>query len=64
MERISLYVKESYNELVNKVTWPTWPNLYSSAVLVVVASIIIALIIFVMDVISKGILKWIYNLGA
>jgi len=62
MERISLYVKESYNELVNKVTWPTWPNLYSSAILVVVASIIIALIIFVMDLISKQILSFIYNM--
>ena len=28
------YVKESYNELVNKVTWPTFPQLQSSAIVV------------------------------
>ena len=62
MERLKLYIKESYNELVNKVTWPTWPNLLSSTRVVIVASIILALIIFVMDVISKGLLDRIYAL--
>ena len=60
MDTIVLYVKESYNELVNKVTWPTWPNLQSSTVLVIVASIILSLIIFVMDVISKQSLSLVY----
>lgn len=62
MDRIILYIKESYNELVHKVTWPSWSNLYSSTILVLVASIILALIIFVMDVISKGVLDQIYGL--
>lgn len=62
MERLKLYIKESYNELVNKVTWPTWPNLLSSTRVVLVASIILSLIIFIMDVISKGLLDRIYAL--
>lgn len=62
MEKIKLYIRESYNELVHKVTWPTWANLNSSTIVVVIASLIIALIIFVMDVISKGILDAIYGL--
>jgi preprotein translocase subunit SecE len=62
MERITLYIKESYNELVNKVTWPSWANLYSSTVVVLVASVILALIIFVMDVASKGVVDLIYGL--
>ena len=62
MDKVILYVKESYNELVHKVTWPSWSNLYSSTILVLVASIILALIIFVMDVISKGVLDQIYGL--
>jgi preprotein translocase subunit SecE len=62
MDRIILYIKESYNELVHKVTWPSWSNLYSSTILVLVASIILALIIFIMDVISKGVLDQIYGL--
>ncbi len=64
MERITLYIKESYNELVHKVTWPTLPNLLSSTTLVLVASVIIAAIIFVFDVISKNVLETIYTLGA
>lgn len=63
MERLKLYVIESYNELVNKVTWPTWPNLQSSTIVVLVASIIIALAIFLMDVVSKTILDQVYNLN-
>ena len=60
MEKIKLYVKESYNELINKVTWPTWANLQSSTILVLVASLIIALIIFIMDVISRQTLDLVY----
>ncbi|GLR19438.1 preprotein translocase subunit SecE [Portibacter lacus] len=56
MESLVLYVKESYNELVHKVTWPSWPSLLSSTRLVLVASVIIALIIFVMDLVFNGLL--------
>ncbi len=63
MERLQLYIRESYNELINKVTWPTWASLQSSTILVLVASLIHALIIFGMDVVSKGILNFIYNLA-
>lgn len=64
MERLKLYIIESYQELVNKVTWPTWANLQGSTVVVLVASIILALVIFLMDVISKGILDQIYGLNS
>ncbi|HKK79127.1 MAG TPA: preprotein translocase subunit SecE [Phaeodactylibacter sp.] len=63
MDRLKLYVIESYNELVNKVTWPTWSNLQSSTIVVLIASIILALVIFLMDIISKGILDQIYDLN-
>ncbi|MCB0584196.1 MAG: preprotein translocase subunit SecE [Phaeodactylibacter sp.] len=62
MERLKLYIIESYNELVHKVTWPTWANLQSSTVLVLVASLILALVIFLMDVFSKSVLDMIYSL--
>jgi preprotein translocase subunit SecE len=42
-------LQESYDELVHKVTWPSWKQLQSSSILVLVASVIIALIIFLMD---------------
>ena len=49
MANVSEYIKESYIELTQKVTWPTWRELQSSAVLVLVAAFIIALVILGMD---------------
>ncbi len=43
------YIKESYNELVHKVSWPSLSELSNSAVVVLVASLVIALIVFAMD---------------
>ncbi|MEO1434012.1 MAG: preprotein translocase subunit SecE [Bacteroidota bacterium] len=57
MEKLRLYIKESYNELLNKVTWPTWSELQSNTILVLVASIIIALIILLMDNVSSILLQ-------
>jgi preprotein translocase subunit SecE len=64
MESLIGNIKESYNELVHKVTWPTLPNLLSSTRVVLTGSVIIALIILLMDGISRNILEVIYNLGA
>lgn len=63
MEQIKLYVIESYNELVNKVTWPTWPNLLASTRVVLIGSLIIALIVLVMDAISKQLTDFLYNIN-
>ncbi|MFT5166985.1 MAG: preprotein translocase subunit SecE [Saprospiraceae bacterium] len=60
MDKIKLYIVESYNELVNKVTWPSWASLQSSTILVLVASLIIAIVIFFMDLISKQALDLVY----
>lgn len=49
MENLKAYFRESYEELVQRVTWPTWKDLQSSAVVVAIASLIIALVIFLMD---------------
>jgi len=72
MANIITYSKESYNELLNKVTWPTWADLQNSTWIVSVASVIIALMIFVMDFVFginggedtvwKGILGFFYEL--
>ncbi len=57
MNRIIAYCKESYNELANKVSWPAWKDLQSSAVVVMIASMIIALTIAVMDWASNSLLS-------
>ncbi len=49
MANIVQYIEESFSELVNKVTWPTWEQLQSSSIVVLVASLIFALLIFAMD---------------
>ncbi len=60
--KIKEYVLEAYDELVHKVTWPSWKELQSSALVVMVASFIIALVIFVMDISFESIMKVIYGL--
>ncbi|HJA98861.1 MAG TPA: preprotein translocase subunit SecE [Candidatus Alistipes avicola] len=61
------YVKESYNELVHKVTWPTFAQLQNSTVVVMVASFIFAIVILAMDISFENIMAAIYkglaNLG-
>ena len=61
-KNIATYCKESYDELVHKVTWPTRKELTSSAVMVLTASIIIALIVFLMDSIFEQLMKIVYSL--
>ena len=62
MAQIKLYLIESYNELVNKVTWPTWANLLGSTRVVLVGSLIIALIVLLMDAFSKQLTSLLYNI--
>ena len=55
------YVKESYNELVNKVTWPTFPQLQNSTIVVMVASVIFAVVVLAMDLSFENLMAVIYN---
>ena len=56
------YLRESYTELVHKTTWPTWAELQNSAVLVMVATLIIALIVAAMDFSFSRVMEFIYGL--
>ena len=56
------YVTESYDELMHKVSWPTWSELQNSAVVVSIASLIIALVVFMMDEAFQLSLKQFYLL--
>ena len=55
------YIKESYKELVEKVSWPTFAQLQSSTIVVMVASLIFALVVLVMDISFENIMKGIYS---
>ena len=63
MQQVKQYIQESYNELVNKVTWPTWPNLLSSTKVVLAGSLIIAVIVLLMDAASKQLTEFLYNIN-
>ena len=56
-EKVTGYCKESYNELVHKVSWPTRSELSSSAVVVLTASLLIALVVFLMDSVFQFIME-------
>jgi preprotein translocase subunit SecE len=62
MNKITTYFKESYKELMEKVTWPTWAQLQQSTIIVIVATLFITAVIWVMDFLINGGLKFIYNI--
>jgi len=62
MKKIRAYAMESYDELINKVSWPSWSELQSSAVVVSIASLIIALVVYLMDISFSSVLEQFYRL--
>ena len=62
MNKISTYFKDSYHELMEKVTWPTWAQLQQSTAIVLIATLIITAMVWVMDTGSSQLLKLIYSL--
>jgi preprotein translocase subunit SecE len=60
--KFKTYIKESYDELIHKVSWPTWNELQSSAIVVSIASLIIALIVYLMDMSFQTLLENFYKL--
>ena len=53
-------IKESYNELVHKVSWPTMSEVTSSAIVVLEASLLIALVVFSMDQVFQMVMEFVY----
>lgn len=62
MAKIGTYIQESVDELFNKVSWPTWSELQNSSVIVMVASVIFAIVIFIMDQSFMKLMGFIYDL--
>jgi preprotein translocase subunit SecE len=62
MSKFGSYIQEAYDELVHKVTWPSWEELQQTTIIVLVSLLIITLVILGMDVVTDGVLKAVYNL--
>ena len=61
MNKFLLYVRNSYKELTEKVNWPNWDQLQQSTMIVLVATIILTLIIWLMDFVAGGALNLLYK---
>jgi preprotein translocase subunit SecE len=61
MNKITTYFRESYRELLEKVSWPTWSELQQSTVIVLIATLVITLLVWLMDVIASSVLHLIYS---
>jgi preprotein translocase subunit SecE len=61
MKKIKDFIIDSYQELRFKVSWPKFKELQNSSVLVLVASIIFALLVGMIDLVFKNIMAWYYN---
>ncbi len=62
MNKITAFISEAYQELRYKVSWPTWSELQSSTQLVLVAFLIISVVVFLMDLVSKELLDLFYGM--
>jgi len=62
MNKISTYFRESFKELTEKVSWPTWPQLQQSTMIVLGATIVITFLVMGMDFVAGNGLKFIYKI--
>jgi preprotein translocase subunit SecE len=62
MNKITTYFRESYRELLEKVTWPSWTQLQQSTVIVLVATLLITVIVGLMDLVCRLFMNLIYSL--
>ena len=62
MNKITTYFKDSYRELVEKVTWPTWAQLQQSTTIVLGATALITFLVWIMDAAISRILQAFYSI--
>jgi preprotein translocase subunit SecE len=62
MNKFTTFVKESYQELVERVSWPKWEQLQQSTMIVLGATLFITAIVAILDFIASGSMKFIYSL--
>ena len=62
MSKVGTYIQEAYDELLHKVSWPTWEELQQTTVIVLVALAMVTVVIAGMDKAIEFVMKFIYNL--
>jgi preprotein translocase subunit SecE len=61
MSKVITFFKESYQEMLHKVSWPKYSDLQNSAILVLVASLIFALVIGAIDYAFENLMEFVYE---
>ena len=61
MNKVANYFRDSYKELMEKVTWPSWNQLQQSTMIVLGATLLITAVVAIMDFVASGGLKVIYK---
>ena len=59
LQKIRNSLSLTFDELVHKTTWPTWAELQNSAIVTLVACLIIAIIVFAMDTMFDNFFKYV-----
>jgi len=62
MNKFSTFLRDSYKEMMEKVSWPTWEQLQQSTMVVIGATIFTILLVALMDLIANNSMKFIYSL--
>ena len=62
MNKVGAYIKDSYRELLEKVTWPNWDTLQQSTMIVLGATLLITAMVALMDLVCNSSFKFIYSL--
>ena len=59
-KKIINYCKACYDELAHKTSWPSYGELTHSAMVVLSASLVIAIVVFAMDWVFKNFMTLVY----
>jgi preprotein translocase subunit SecE len=62
MSKLLTYFGDSYSELMERVTWPTWDQLTQSTMVVIGASLFVTFLVWIMDLASSGVMSFVYSL--
>ncbi|MBN2729356.1 MAG: preprotein translocase subunit SecE [Bacteroidales bacterium] len=62
MRKLIKGIKDTRDEMLHKVSWPTWADLQESSIVVSVASLVIAGVVLIMDLSFKNIMELIYTM--
>jgi preprotein translocase subunit SecE len=62
MAKLGNYIQEAYDELVHKVSWPSWDELQQTTIIVLVALLLVTVVIFGMDFVGERVLTFIYSI--